>query len=381
MVIKSTRFRSLWHTLTMVCHRIGKRSAYVYAQGKVWLAKRQLGGATRHAGQWIMASWHATSWHALPLQHKVLLLGLGALILLLAIWKVPQWQAASWQGRIEPKDVAKLENDARTTLVQAVGGLALLIGLLFTWRNVKATERTSQETLRISQEGQLTERFTRAIDQLGSDKLQICLGGIYALERIARDSERDRWPIMEVLTAYVRVKAPWKAEAMENHQPPPKPAADIQAILTVLGRRTRTFRQGESEELNLGDTDLRGATLTGAQLQGAILINAQLQRADLTGAQLQRAHLSFAELEGANLPNAQLQGADLAGAQLQGAILINAQLQKANLTGAQLEGANLSFAQLEGVEGLTVEQLSTVKTLYQARLDPPLQEQIQQQSS
>ena len=40
--------------------------------------------------------------------------------------------------------------------------------------------------------------------------MAIRLGGIYALERIARDSEKDHGPIMEVLTAYVREKAPRK---------------------------------------------------------------------------------------------------------------------------------------------------------------------------
>jgi hypothetical protein len=47
--------------------------------------------------------------------------------------------------------------------------------------------------------------------------------------------------------------------------------------------------------------------------------------------------------------------------------------------GGQLGGAFLHGAQLEGARNLTVEQLSTVKTLYQAYLDPPLLEQIQQQ--
>jgi hypothetical protein len=102
------------------------------------------------------------------------------------------------------------------------------------------------------------ERFTRAIEQLGSDQLEVRLGAIYALERIARDSERDHWPIMEILTAYVRAHAPRKKEEqrlqeeisssatqlVQNNQPPPKLATDIQAIPTVLGQRTRTYGKG-----------------------------------------------------------------------------------------------------------------------------------------
>jgi hypothetical protein len=93
------------------------------------------------------------------------------------------------------------------TVGAIVGGWALLFGLYFT-----------SQTLRINREGQITERFTRAIDQLGkvdenNNKLfKIRLGGIYALERISRESEQDYWPIMEVLTAYVRQHAPSRPE-------------------------------------------------------------------------------------------------------------------------------------------------------------------------
>jgi hypothetical protein len=135
---------------------------------------------------------HATPWQTIGYRHWKLFLGIVAVILLMIIIKVPQWQAAGWQGQMEPKDLAKLQNDARTTLLQALGGAVLLIGLYFTLKN-----------LQLTQDRQITERYTRAVEQLGSDKLELRLGAIYALERIARDSERDHWPIMEILTAYV----------------------------------------------------------------------------------------------------------------------------------------------------------------------------------
>jgi uncharacterized protein YjbI with pentapeptide repeats len=107
------------------------------------------------------------------------------------------------------------------------------------------------------------------------------LGGIYALERIARDSESDHWAVMEVLTAFVREQAPATTlppdstsreketkASLHERKPPP----DIQAILTVIGRRTRTFGNGEAQRLDLRNTHLQGALLEGAQLQGAHLI-------------------------------------------------------------------------------------------------------------
>jgi hypothetical protein len=220
-----------------------------------------------------------------------------------------------------PPERAKAENDARTTLLQGVAGLVLLFGAIATWRQ-----------LRLSREGQITDRFTKAIDQLDYTKsLEVRLGAIYALERIARDSERDHWPIMEVFTAYVRQHAAWMEEAQKQEQ---KPAPDIQAILTVLGRRARTFGKGEDEKIDLMGTDLQWATLTGAHLEGANLCFAHLENADLTGVHLEGASLRWAHLENTFLSDAHLQGADFFEAEMKGA----------TLTGAHLEGTHLRSA-------------------------------------
>jgi hypothetical protein len=62
-------------------------------------------------------------------------------------------------------------------------------------------------TFALNRVGQLTDRFTKAIEQLGHQELDVRLGGIYALERIARDSEKDHPQVMEVLTGYIREHA------------------------------------------------------------------------------------------------------------------------------------------------------------------------------
>lgn len=325
---------------------------------------------------------HTMPWRTITLRYKAPLLVLGgallAVILLMIIIKVPQWQAASWEGLMEPKDLAKLQNDARTTLVQALGGAVLLIGLYFTLRN-----------LQLTQDRQITERYTRAVEQLGNDKLEVRLGAIYALERIARDSERDHWPIMEILTACVRENAPWKGEQPSQEVVLPKLATDIQAILTVLGRRTRIYRKGEEYPLNLTGTDLRGADLSRAHLEGALFIGAHLEKANLSGAHLEdaalreahleKATLLVADLNKAGLVNAHLEGAFVGGTNLKEATLVGTHLQGAQFVAANLEGADLAGAYLEGVRGLTIEQLSKVSSLYRADLDPPLLKQIEQE--
>ncbi len=74
-----------------------------------------------------------------------------------------------------------------------------------------------------------------------------------------------------------------------------------------------------------------------------------------------------ADLSDANLSDADLSGAKLSGAKLRGS---------AYLRGTDLSGANLRGAYLSVVLGLSIEQLSTVETLYEAKLDPELMEQV-----
>jgi type II secretory pathway component PulM len=97
-------------------------------------------------------------WQTLDPQYKKLLLGLGVSIVLivaiLAVWKIPQRQLAPLKAKIQRErnslqpqdrlklehDARKLESDARTALIQAVGGLALLIGLYFTAKAWRTTQ-------------------------------------------------------------------------------------------------------------------------------------------------------------------------------------------------------------------------------------------------
>jgi len=303
---------------------------------------------------------------------------LSALALVVLVY-VPKRQVARAAGNMEARDRIELENQCRATVAQILGGLLVLVGLLATWRTVQST----WESVELARQGQITERFARAVELLGSEKLEVRLGGIYALERIARDSERDHWPIMEVLTAYVRENSAWRDEKDIPSQSVPL-ATDIQAVLTVLNRRTRHWDDGRS--LDLQCTDLRRAHLEGAHLEkanlfathleGAMLTGAHLEEADLSAARLQGARLSQAHLEramlmsahlnaafedahldGAWLQGAILQGADLAGASLKGADLTAADLSGAHLAGADLSGACLRTADLSGAD-LTLANLS-----------------------
>jgi hypothetical protein len=201
-----------------------------------------------------------------------------------------------------------------------MAGVAGAVGIYFTWRgqrlareaqeenqsNTQAQLENAQEELRLTRQGQMTERFTRAIEQLGSDKLEIRLGGIYSLERTAKEEKNYHWPVMEVLTSYVRRHAARKLDE-ESRENAATPEPDIQAILDVIGRRSKYHRVDKEVEygtIELFATDLRGAWLPGAYLRDANLNQVNLQGANLRNANLQEAYFAGANLVGTNFGGA-----------------------------------------------------------------------------
>jgi hypothetical protein len=245
-------------------------------------------------------------------------------------------------------------------LVQAVAlitaGAGGALGVYFTWRGQRQTREAQEQNqkntleqlkqardeLDITRRGQITERFTQAIEQLGSDSLQIRLGGIYSLERTAREDRDYHWPIMEVLTTYVRQQAPrnWDKGSSDEHAEASKP--DIQAILTVIGRRSEYHRDVEYGRIDLHDTSLQGASLRDAYLRGA----------DFAGADLRNASLAGANLQGVLLENTILRSANLVAVDLRTVYFMDT-----DLTAAVLDEADLRTADLSRAIGLTQEQL------------------------
>lgn len=251
---------------------------------------------------------------------------LGGVLLWLVVWWLPphfypplSGSDAAGQGGVQAQnDRLKLQNDARGTLLQGLGGAVLLLGAAFTWLQLRATR-----------EGQITDRYTKAVDQLGNKELAVRVGGVYALQRIARDSRDDRATIAEVLCAYAR-SAERKARTeqdLESHTFE-KRAPHVQAALTVLAEWWRRVG-GEPEWRDLHGADFQDARLERAHLSHAYFYDAQLQRAMLRDAILVNANFVRAQLQDSHLAGAQLQDADLRGANLTGADLYKAQLRGA----------------------------------------------------
>lgn len=310
----------------------------------------------------------ALAWRLVSLTAGLLVVGIAGFLVLVAacLFVLPARLVArdTKASDLTSEQRARAVNSARTTLVQGLVGLTALIGIFIAWQqlqNDRQQSRTERQQLEdqliLTRQGQVAERLTRAVEQLGADRLELRLGAIYELERIAKESNDRgaRLVVIEVLTAYLREYEPVVGKTGTTNGPRhifDTRLPDVQLVMTVLARRT-VFQSDPPLNLTTADLhqiDVRNAPLQGAILQGADFSAAMLQGANLSGARLNAAILNTADLTAANLYGAQLPSANLESVNMQRANLTHANLQYAHLYSASLEHARLEGAELQGAD-------------------------------
>ncbi len=275
---------------------------------------------------------------------------------------------------------------------------------------VIATERQT----RTAEQGHITDRISAAVEQLGTEKtikengdektvpnIEVRIGGLLSLERIAQDSTRydqgrDHVRVMEIICAYVRENAPangavdfplpewdplpedateeeretherWRkarfgdkrssSNAREWAQSLKPPREDIQTALNILKRRSAEQRKVEAHWPNAGpapegwvfdEADFKRLTNEPSEI---LFANGEIRlfEQELTlWANRIRRYKGYR----LDLRNTNLQGADLSKAVFSGARLNGVRMEAANLYQARLEGATLRAAHMEGANFL-----------------------------
>ncbi|MEM6634775.1 MAG: pentapeptide repeat-containing protein [Pseudomonadota bacterium] len=329
-------------------------------------------------------------------------------------------------------DAADIRNIATATAV-LLGAIAAAATLIFQLVRVWINERTTSA----SEEGLITDRINTAVAGLGAEKsvkrqrrnragklqyeedakgalnfknplmeeltvpnIEVRIGALYALERIAQDSLRDHVQIMEILCAYIRENSPastaidsphriaerlaegdengpglsdeeifqhddYRAANPWNWKPgeltpkrlytdwvPTLPTlrTDIQIALEIIGRRSSAQIEEEQRlrgRFNASYTlDLRATNLQAADIRGLNLHNALLDLSRLDGAHLESSGLSGASLRSTILDGVRAIAVDLADSNLARASLVGSRLYEATLARANFGSANLVGAML-----------------------------------
>ncbi len=271
-------------------------------------------------------------------------------------------------------------------------GLVTALGALVSAPLALIRVYTTERQTRTAEQGHMTDRISKAVEQLGAEKtvkvsgndktieetkpnIEVRIGGLLSLERISQDSVkydkgRDHVRVMEIICAYIRENAKARDarvslyEKFENNKDPDDPydpplsdaqfmdreginqAFDLEDFISIKALKMWADKLPPPRE------DIAIALqIIGRRDEKQLQIEAQNEpsyQLDLKRTNLQKSALAGMPLKGILLDQARLQGADLTSVQLQGAKLEGVQLQGANLKGAKLQGANLAMAQLQG---------------------------------
>ena len=317
----------------------------------------------------------------------------------------------------DAKDRIALYFDLGKNIIGLLGGGLLIVGIAYTDRRVVNAEEAlkndrakldnDRAKLDIDREGLITDRFTKAIEQLGATRerldgktgrepnLEVRLGAIYALERLAKDSEKDHWKIMEVLTAYVRQNARRKKGTEQEDErkflagEQPRKSEDIQAIIAVLAHRNRTAAGEKRRELNLRSTDLRWMEFEGGNLDYFNLAEATLAHSKFFGGvSVNNVWAPFANFEvctftddvsarDSNFSFCEMNDIRAGRVNFQNSKFIDTKLSRASLSEAVFDGADLGDALLEDAF-LDGAKLSNALMLTQEQIDRSCHDQKMQ---
>ena len=337
-----------------------------------------------HANAWLRAGYQANTLSQAPgfvrfrkitetrgwPRKSIILISAGAAIILAAtviLWIIPALliDPLNFVGTIR----ANTENNIRTASIGFLVALGAAGSLVYTAR-----------TYALGRESQVTDRFTRAIEQLGNPSLGVRLGGLYALSRIARDSPQDAPAVVAVMCQYARAESRRSVPSEQllgslrrriNFRRLPGSmdpesgvyGMNIRADISVAVSEAASL----SEKLPPLSLQLLGIRLDGAHLSGIIaheasLDGSSLRQAVLIGSDLRQSWIRYAQLQGTWFVEAKLQGAVFSYSRLEGADFRRSHLEgsmfyHANLTGVNFEGAYLAGADLRETLGLTERQL------------------------
>ncbi|MFE6188749.1 pentapeptide repeat-containing protein [Streptomyces sp. NPDC056465] len=267
---------------------------------------------------------------------RITLIAFGLLGFVVAIWRLPWWLDEGHLAAATPGSAAVVTG-MRTAIVAVGAGIIASLGLYYTDRNLKhsrevlehsqkssteqaeltrasltATERAAQKQAELSAEQQVNDRYVKAIELLSSERPTSRLGGLYALERIMRDSSKDHDTVVKVLAAFVRqfaIKSDNSSETGSNF--PNRPPADIQAAMTIIGHRPT---REENFEIDLRHSYLRGCELASCNFAKADFSGANLSNSTLTGVDFSQTSFRDADLSDSIWDRVKMTHAYLSGA-------------------------------------------------------------------
>jgi len=227
--------------------------------------------------------------------------------------------------------------------VKVLGGTAAALAAYFTWKRLDVAQRT----LEVSQEGQITERYTRSVEQLGAlhndgrRDLEVRIGAIHSLGQIAQNSLEYRGPILDILLNYLRYNTSGEIESAEDR-------ADLGAVFTVI--RNWIYTDNEYKQFDFNNVAVKDADLSGSRFINFRFHNSSFIMSYFLGSLFQDTSVLFSSLDRSYFKLSRFFNVTFTGGSLVGSVFTSCEFR-----GGGFYMVDLSRASFENSRGLTHE--------------------------
>ncbi len=238
---------------------------------------------------------------------------------------------------------------ARSSLVQMIAGSAVFLGFLFTLETI----RINRFGIAASYDSQIAERYFKSLEALSIDNpVEVRLGGIVSLERIALTSPLDRLTITRLLSIILR-RANHDVQGESNSRDVSEIEAAVSALSAIRGAgfpsfidlRGAALKNVQLEHMALCDTDLSSSIIVESALKSV-----DFRRAVMLAASVKNVDLRFSDLSRTMAREAVFENTDLSWCDLRGTVFISALLIQCSLVGARLEGCVFIGTDMRGAD-------------------------------
>ncbi|MCY4245064.1 MAG: pentapeptide repeat-containing protein [Gammaproteobacteria bacterium] len=239
--------------------------------------------------------------------------------------------------------------DHLRNIIFLVGGITA--GIVAVWRAQVADKQTQ-----INEQSQITERFTKAVEHLGSENIYMRIGALHALERIGHDSENDVVAILRLLSNFVQKQSPVKSKyVVANVERAPLDAREGFGVISRLAKEYEQLLKNQNKKIvNLFSSNLKGLP----EFSKGCFFRFDFARCNLSSGFFPRANFEIATFNGACLK----------GANFQRCNLVEADFRSADMTGVKLQFAVCNGTNFSTAKNLTTEMLQDI--IYDAETPP-----------
>jgi len=258
--------------------------------------------------------------------------------------------------------------DHLRNLIFLTGGITA--AMIAAWRAQVADDQAKTESKKaetenkkanIAEKAQITDRFSRAIEQLNNENIYMRIGAIQALERIGYDSEDDVLGVLRLLAGFVRDKSPWDNKGADIIPSDAKEGFGV--IVRLAGNYKELLKKDKKSRLDLSATNLAPFPL----ITEGYFYRFDFGRSNITGGFLQ-SNFEWASFFGTDLTHTIFSNCNFRHASFMQALLDSARFYGSDMSNAILHLATCNNTDFSTAKNLTTEMLKNI--FYDAKTPP-----------